>query len=199
MQKWAPWAMTPSRKAWPWTRLPMSRPCMSVIATTIVSICPSRTISSSSSEAVVPRRVVVLSVSLMVGLRIVRRGMRRAGRASAAGPRIVAGGMRSGGLGSPSSSAACSNSRSISVSSASAPIDLRALEARPGPAEVVDTSRSTTIPTMNGHEMLPEVGNENRTIRTSDPEDRDTRRRASTSGRGSRRALRSSPVVVAPR
>ena len=30
MQKWAPWAMTPSRNAWPWTRLPMSRPCMSV-------------------------------------------------------------------------------------------------------------------------------------------------------------------------
>src|SRR6478735_6683213 len=48
VQKWAPWEITPSRNAWPWTRLPMSRPCMSVMATTIVSIWPSRTISSSS-------------------------------------------------------------------------------------------------------------------------------------------------------
>src|SRR5687768_6181946 len=50
VQKWAPWEMTPSRNAWPWTRLPMSRPCMSVKATTIVSIRPSRTMVSSSAR-----------------------------------------------------------------------------------------------------------------------------------------------------
>src|SRR5690349_16095560 len=42
--------MTPFRKAWPWTRLPMSRPCMSVRATMIVSIAPSRTQPSSSAR-----------------------------------------------------------------------------------------------------------------------------------------------------
>src|SRR6476620_789322 len=35
--------MTPARNAWAWTRLPMSRPCMSGIATIKVSIRPSRT------------------------------------------------------------------------------------------------------------------------------------------------------------
>src|SRR6476469_8434922 len=50
VQKWAPWAMTPSRNAWPWTRLPISRPCMSVNATTIVSTVPSRTRPSSSAR-----------------------------------------------------------------------------------------------------------------------------------------------------
>src|SRR6476619_2639581 len=50
VQKWAPWLMTPSRNAWPWTRLPMRRPCMSVMATTIVSIVPSRTMPSSSAR-----------------------------------------------------------------------------------------------------------------------------------------------------
>src|SRR5215212_8126222 len=50
VQKWAPWSMTPLRKASPWTRLPMSRPCMSVMATTIVSIFPSRTDCSSSAR-----------------------------------------------------------------------------------------------------------------------------------------------------
>src|SRR5262245_53491541 len=42
--------MTPFRKASPWTRLPMSRPCMSVIATMIVSIRPSLTHCSSSAR-----------------------------------------------------------------------------------------------------------------------------------------------------
>src|SRR6266550_4092966 len=50
VQKCAPWSMTPFRNASPWTRLPMSRPCMSVIATTIVSIRPSRTQLSSSAR-----------------------------------------------------------------------------------------------------------------------------------------------------
>src|SRR6266550_2424864 len=40
--------MTPFRNAWVWTRLPMSRPCMSVMATIRVSIRPSRTIAWSS-------------------------------------------------------------------------------------------------------------------------------------------------------
>ena len=44
----APWSITPARKASAWTRLPISRPCMSVIATTSVSIRPSPTIASSS-------------------------------------------------------------------------------------------------------------------------------------------------------
>src|SRR4029079_1272553 len=48
VQKWAPWSMTPLRNASAWTRLPMSRPCMSVIATISVSIRPSRTIAWSS-------------------------------------------------------------------------------------------------------------------------------------------------------
>src|SRR6476661_425354 len=48
VQKCAPWSMTPFRNAWAWTRLPMSRPCMSVIATIRVSIRPSRTIACSS-------------------------------------------------------------------------------------------------------------------------------------------------------
>src|SRR6185369_15908580 len=56
VQKCAPWSMTPFRKASPWTRLPMSRPCMSVIATTIVSMRPSRThCSSSASRGCLPR------------------------------------------------------------------------------------------------------------------------------------------------
>src|SRR6478672_2048740 len=42
VQKCAPWSMTPLRNASPWTRLPMSRPCMSVIATTIGSMGPWR-------------------------------------------------------------------------------------------------------------------------------------------------------------
>src|SRR4029077_11548936 len=71
VQKWAPCEMTPSRNAWPWTRLPTSRPCMSVMATTIVSIWPSRTISSSSRR----RRCLVAwpaSWSLIVGLPLIR-------------------------------------------------------------------------------------------------------------------------------
>src|SRR6478672_3390407 len=78
VQKWAPCEMTPSRKAWPWTRLPTSRPCMSVMATTIVSIWPSRTISSSSRR----RRCLVAwpaSWSLMVGLRFDARWSRADG------------------------------------------------------------------------------------------------------------------------
>src|SRR6185436_15005204 len=50
VQKCAPCDTTPSRNAWPWTRLPISRPCMSVIAMTIVSMVPSRTSPSSSSN-----------------------------------------------------------------------------------------------------------------------------------------------------
>src|SRR3954447_17359885 len=48
VQKWAPWSMTPPRKASAWTRLPISRPCMSVIATIRVSMRPSRTSAWSS-------------------------------------------------------------------------------------------------------------------------------------------------------
>src|SRR5664279_2160842 len=48
VQKWAPWSITPARNASAWTRLPISRPCMSVIATISVSIRPSPTIASSS-------------------------------------------------------------------------------------------------------------------------------------------------------
>src|SRR6185436_5567825 len=40
--------MTPFRNAWAWTRLPIRRPCMSVIATIRVSIRPLRTIACSS-------------------------------------------------------------------------------------------------------------------------------------------------------
>ncbi len=50
VQKWAPWSITPARNASAWTRLPINRPCMSVIATIRVSIRPSRTMSSSSSS-----------------------------------------------------------------------------------------------------------------------------------------------------
>src|SRR5512141_3448975 len=42
--------MAPLRKAWPCTRLPMSRPCMSVSATISVSISPERTFAFSSAS-----------------------------------------------------------------------------------------------------------------------------------------------------
>ena len=44
--------------------------------------------------------------------------------------------------------------------------DLRTLEMRTRPAEVVHEQEQDELPAMNGHEMLPEVGNEKRTIRT---------------------------------
>src|SRR6478672_10993709 len=50
VQKWAPWSTTPFRNAWAWTRLPISRPCMSVIAMISVSISPSRIFDRSSSS-----------------------------------------------------------------------------------------------------------------------------------------------------
>ena len=64
--------------------------------------------------------------------------------------------------------AACWNSRSISVSSASPPMTLRALEARPGPGEVVDEQEQDDGA---DHERparcCPTSASENRTIRTT--------------------------------
>ena len=114
VQKWAPWLMTPSRNAWPWTRLPMSRPCMSVMATTIVSIRPSRTIVLELDER--GCLVVTVVVAHRDGL-LGRVCWMRGPAAVPAGPRCAR--TVSGYVAGASSPAACSNSRSISVSSAS--------------------------------------------------------------------------------
>src|SRR5438094_6725780 len=50
-----PWSTTPSRKYSPWMRLPISLPCMSVNAVTIVSIVPASTSCRSSSSVSIPR------------------------------------------------------------------------------------------------------------------------------------------------
>ena len=91
MQKWAPWEMTPSRNAWPWTRLPMSRPCMSVMATTIVSIWPSRTRLLELQEARVLRRVVVVAHRVLTGCGRLRSGWCEGRPAVPAGPRVWVG------------------------------------------------------------------------------------------------------------
>ena len=86
-------------------------------------------------EARVLGRVAVVASWSVIGLLVGARGCE--GRPAApAGPRAIgSSGVRQAVA---TSSAACSNSRSISVSSALSPMDARALEPRSGPAEVVD-------------------------------------------------------------
>ena len=136
VQKCAPWSMTPFRNASPWTRLPMSRPCMSVIATMIVSIRPSRTQPSSST------RLGCLSpwppASLLMTALLRSPDMMTGRRIAPAGPSDCV--VRQARAISP---AACWNSFSISESCSAVPWRHGPAEAAPRPGEVVHGEAAT--------------------------------------------------------
>ena len=187
VQKWAPWAMTPSRNAWPWTRLPMSRPCMSVMATTIVSIWPSRTISSSSTRrgcfAAWPGR----GRSSVVSARRRSAGMGCEGRpVEPAGPRMIGPGLRQAGAARRAPRPHARTRARARSARPRRPSTFGPWKRGPRPAEVVDEEQDDDP----DHERPGDVARR-REARTGPsgrrPRRPRPRRPASTSGRGSRR------------